>query len=79
MLATTSAGPVRIDLGRCVFCDACTEVCPEHKLAFTPETLETFWKTMGVSIEGEGLVLGSGEEPAPTPAEPTPKRAKLVQ
>lgn len=46
---------------------------------FTPEVLDNFWKTMGVSIEGEGLVLGSGEEPAPTPAEPAPKRAKLVQ
>lgn len=46
---------------------------------FTPEVLDSFWKTMGVSIESEGLVLGSGDEPAPTPAEPALKRAKLVQ
>jgi Ni,Fe-hydrogenase III small subunit/Pyruvate/2-oxoacid:ferredoxin oxidoreductase delta subunit len=29
--------PVQIDLGRCIFCAACVEVCPEEKLHFTTE------------------------------------------
>jgi Ni,Fe-hydrogenase III small subunit/Pyruvate/2-oxoacid:ferredoxin oxidoreductase delta subunit len=30
-------GPVAIDLGRCVFCNACAEVCPPKKIVFTSE------------------------------------------
>lgn len=30
-------GPVALDLGRCVFCNACAEVCPAKKFAFTSE------------------------------------------
>ncbi len=32
-----SQGPLRLDLGRCVFCQACVEVCPPEKLHFSPE------------------------------------------
>jgi Ni,Fe-hydrogenase III small subunit/Pyruvate/2-oxoacid:ferredoxin oxidoreductase delta subunit len=28
--------PLRLDLGRCVFCQECVPVCPEHKIRFTP-------------------------------------------
>jgi Ni,Fe-hydrogenase III small subunit/Pyruvate/2-oxoacid:ferredoxin oxidoreductase delta subunit len=28
--------PLRLDLGRCVFCQECVAVCPEHKIRFTP-------------------------------------------
>ena len=28
--------PVRLDLGKCVFCGLCAEVCPGQKFAFTP-------------------------------------------
>ena len=34
--AITSLSPVTIDLGRCVFCNVCVEVCPPKKIAFTP-------------------------------------------
>lgn len=30
-----SLNPVRLDLGRCTFCDECTRACPEQKFAFT--------------------------------------------
>jgi Ni,Fe-hydrogenase III small subunit/NAD-dependent dihydropyrimidine dehydrogenase PreA subunit len=30
-----SLNPVRLDLGRCVFCNACAEACPEEKITFT--------------------------------------------
>jgi Ni,Fe-hydrogenase III small subunit/ferredoxin len=29
--------PVRLDLGKCVFCNECVLACPEQKLVFTPE------------------------------------------
>jgi Ni,Fe-hydrogenase III small subunit/Pyruvate/2-oxoacid:ferredoxin oxidoreductase delta subunit len=29
--------PFRLDLGRCVFCQACAEACPVDKIRFTPE------------------------------------------
>jgi Ni,Fe-hydrogenase III small subunit/Pyruvate/2-oxoacid:ferredoxin oxidoreductase delta subunit len=29
--------PVRLDLGKCVFCNECVLVCPEEKIKFTPE------------------------------------------
>jgi Ni,Fe-hydrogenase III small subunit len=29
--------PVRLDLGRCVFCAECAELCPAGKIAFTPD------------------------------------------
>lgn len=29
--------PLRLDLGRCVFCQACVETCPDDKIRFTPE------------------------------------------
>lgn len=32
-----SLDPLRIDLGKCVFCAECVEVCPAGKIAFTPE------------------------------------------
>lgn len=46
---------------------------------FTPETLDGFWKTMGVSIDEPALVLGSGDEPAPKAPAPSPKRTMLDQ
>lgn len=35
--AAIQRDPVRIDLGRCVFCGVCEEVCPEHIITFTPD------------------------------------------
>lgn len=32
-----SLAPLRLDLGRCVFCGACEEGCPTGKIRFTPE------------------------------------------
>ncbi len=29
--------PLGLDLGRCVFCQACVEACPDGKVQFTPE------------------------------------------
>jgi Ni,Fe-hydrogenase III small subunit/NAD-dependent dihydropyrimidine dehydrogenase PreA subunit len=45
--------PFRLDLGRCVFCAECVDVCPEGKIAFTPEP------RMGAATR-EGLVLTEG-------------------
>jgi len=30
-----SLNPVQIDLGKCVFCNECTMVCPSKKISFT--------------------------------------------
>src|SRR4051812_566999 len=32
-----SLDPLRLDLGRCVFCQACVDACPDRKIHFTPE------------------------------------------
>ena len=48
--------PIRLDLGRCVFCADCVEACPESKLGFTPEP------KMGARERGD-LVIGEGSEP----------------
>lgn len=32
-----SLAPLRLDLGRCIFCDECALACPPARIAFTPE------------------------------------------
>jgi Ni,Fe-hydrogenase III small subunit/ferredoxin len=51
--------PLRLDLGRCVFCAACAGACGEGRIAFTNDP------RMGASSR-EALVLGPG--PAAPPA-----------
>ena len=46
--------PLRLDLGRCVFCHACAEACPEDKLRFTADP------KMGAT-QRDGLVVSAGE------------------
>src|SRR5512146_2862948 len=48
--------PVALDLGRCVFCNACAEICPEKKLDFGAEP------RMAGSTPSE-LVIEEGAEP----------------
>lgn len=47
--------PVSIDLGRCVFCNACVELCPSKKFDFTSNP------RMGAS-EASGLVIEEGAD-----------------
>lgn len=47
--------PLRIDLGRCVFCNECVAACPEAKIALTPEP------RMGATTR-EDLVVTAGAE-----------------
>lgn len=47
--------PLAIDLGRCVFCSACVEGCPEGKITFTPEP------RMGATERAQ-LWVGADEE-----------------
>lgn len=48
--------PVRIDLGKCVFCNECALACPEKKIVFTPET-----RMGGRNLEE--LVVSEGRAP----------------
>jgi Ni,Fe-hydrogenase III small subunit len=50
-----TAAPLTLDLGRCVFCQACVEACPEDKLQFSPEP------KMAASAR-EHLLLREGHE-----------------
>jgi|CXWL01.1.fsa_nt_gi Ni,Fe-hydrogenase III small subunit/ferredoxin len=64
-----SLDPVRIDLGRCLFCSDCAPACPEKKIEFTPET------RMG-SATREGLMVYPGGAP-PKPVETSVALKKL--
>lgn len=44
---------------------------------FTPEALESFWQTMGVSAQAGGLLLGGGDTELPVPVAPRVRRAKV--
>jgi Ni,Fe-hydrogenase III small subunit/ferredoxin len=55
------ADPVRLDLGRCVFCDACTAACPPVKISFTPAPRMA-------SDTLEGLVVQEGRAAPPAVA-----------
>ncbi|TBR18650.1 4Fe-4S dicluster domain-containing protein [bacterium] len=54
--------PVRIDLGRCIFCTECVAVCPEKKFEFTPET------RMGAASRSGLTVSAGGPPPSPVDA-----------
>ncbi|MBK9089392.1 MAG: hypothetical protein IPL90_10250 [Holophagales bacterium] len=45
---------------------------------FTPEVLENFWQTMGVSTQSRGLVLGDGNGELPIPVAPRVPRVSLI-
>jgi Ni,Fe-hydrogenase III small subunit/NAD-dependent dihydropyrimidine dehydrogenase PreA subunit len=55
--------PLRLDLGKCVFCNECALVCPEEKIRFTAET------RMGARRR-EDLVVHEGQSgPPPLPVD----------
>jgi Ni,Fe-hydrogenase III small subunit/ferredoxin-like protein FixX len=51
--AALSAQPLRLDLGRCIFCAECEEACPDGKIRFTSEP------KLGAARR-EDLLLGEG-------------------
>jgi Ni,Fe-hydrogenase III small subunit/ferredoxin len=49
--------PLRLDLGKCVFCAECVEACPEGKLTFTPETrMASTKRERLVIVEGQNAI-----------------------
>ncbi|MEQ1505853.1 MAG: NADH:ubiquinone oxidoreductase [Myxococcota bacterium] len=60
--AAIAVAPVRLDLGRCVFCNGCAEVCPVDKIAFGPDPRMA-------ARDPAGLVVGEGTAAAPVPVD----------
>jgi len=46
---------------------------------FTPEVLENFWQTMGVSARTDGIVLGQDDGEPPVPVAPGVPRARIIE
>lgn len=42
--------PLVLDMGRCVLCNACVEVCPEDKIAFTSEPKMAATERLGLLV-----------------------------
>jgi Ni,Fe-hydrogenase III small subunit/NAD-dependent dihydropyrimidine dehydrogenase PreA subunit len=57
--SAVSLSPVRIDLGRCIFCNECALICPEKKIVFTPET------RMAATTPDALVITAKDREPAP--------------
>ena len=53
--------PLRLDLGRCVFCGHCEEVCPGEKIRFTAEP-----KMASLTRAGLTTTAGGGAAPRAT-------------
>lgn len=64
-----SLDPVRIDLGKCIFCNECALACPDKKIEFTPETRMA-------SATPEGLIVRTADT-APSPVEMSQKLKEL--
>jgi len=48
--------PLQLDMGRCVFCDECTRVCPEQKIRFSAEYRMASDSRAGLCVrQGGGL------------------------
>lgn len=60
--AAIQLDPVRLDLGRCVFCAECAAVCPEGRFAFTPDP-----RMAGRTPED--LLVVAGDAPRPVPVD----------
>ena len=50
-MRVTAAGP-EIDMGRCLFCRACEQACPEHKITFTNEHRLASYTREGLIVRG---------------------------
>jgi Ni,Fe-hydrogenase III small subunit/NAD-dependent dihydropyrimidine dehydrogenase PreA subunit len=61
--------PVRIDLGKCVFCNECVLACPAEKISFTPEP-----RMAAANLAG--LIVSEGDE-GPRPVETSAALKKL--
>lgn len=59
--------PVAIDLGRCIFCKECEEICPAEKFSFTPDP------RMSSSARDDLIMREGAEFPALKPSLPLAK------
>ncbi len=53
---------VRLDLGRCLFCTACQEACPEDAIRYTPEYRLATRNRDDLVLEGQTLMLADALE-----------------
>ena len=68
--------PVRLDLGRCTFCNACAEVCPSEKFAFSPDPRMASVDRAGLVVtEGQGDLSPEATSPEATSPEATSPEA----